>query len=98
MAHIHAEGETILGFGPCTVDVYGEKTVERVECDMRGMVKLIRSDISSGAGHMANGYHPEPGSMLQAYATLLQLFMDYRGITVEGDIGEIPMDDPDAIY
>lgn len=96
MARIIAEGQTI--YGKIRVSIEGNQMVKKITCDDDDLIeKEIRDGIANADGWIANAYHPEPDTMLQAYAFLLGLF-DEKDITITGDIGEIPNDEEGVIY
>ena len=87
MAKITANGDTV-GFGRIKVEIIGEEKVEQIICDDDGMKAFFADHIHDADGEIANGFHPESDTMLQAYAFCLMVF-DYDDIAVEGDIGEL---------
>lgn len=93
MTKITAKGKT--EFGNISIVVIGEKTVKEIECSelIKGKIK---NAIHNADGTMANGYNPEPDTMLQAYAYLTNLFGDDH-VHVDGDLDEIPWE-PGVIY
>lgn len=95
MATITAKGPTRTG--EQEVRITGGKRVGTVECKDGAFRQFVETSINQGVGQMANGYMPPAGTMLQALAVLQSLYLDYRDITVNGDIGTIP-GDPDVIY
>lgn len=94
MTIISAKGET--EFGVLNVRISGEKMVAEIECDP-GMESYIRTAIDRADGWIANGYHPEGGTMLQAYAYLTMLF-GYDSVTVDGKLEEIPGGEDGVLY
>lgn len=93
MAEIKAKGP-VMGCD-FEVTVKGDGTVDKIECS--GLIRAIVTDgIESGAGSMANGYHPDGGTMLQAYAFLVDMFGEEH-VMVDGDIGTMPYE-KGAIY
>ena len=71
------------------VTIKGDKYVDSIECDDLYIQNSIADMIKKGEGYMANGYHPEPNTMLQAFATTIQIF-EYDKVKVEGELDEIP--------
>lgn len=86
MAVITAKGKTKLG--DLSVRISGEKKVEKIDCDPSASWYFEQA-INRADGWLANGYHPEAGTMLQAYALLVCMF-GYNAVTVDGDLDEIP--------
>lgn len=95
MAKIIANGQTIIG--KLEVVIEGDATVEKIECADDLIEEEIKDGIANADGWIANAYHPEANTMLQAYAYLLGLF-DEKDIKVEGFIGEIPHDEEGVVY
>ena len=95
MAVITAKGNT--EFGKMTVKIHGEARAEKIDCDPPGMTWYIERAIDRAEGWIANGYHPDGGTMLQAYAYLRGLFGS-DAVTVDGELEEIPCGDEGAIY
>lgn len=94
MAVISAKGKT--EFGELNVRISGEKMVREIECDP-GMAWYIRRAIDRADGWIANGYHPEGGTMLQAYAYLTGLF-GRDAVAVDGELEEIPGGEEGVLY
>ena len=94
MTVISANGKT--KFGDLHVRISGGKTVQKIECDP-GMEPYIRSAVDRAEGWIANGYHPEGGTMLQAYAYLTGIF-GYDAVMVDGDLEEIPGGKDGVLY
>lgn len=94
MTVISARGKT--KFGDLNVRISGEKMVEKIECEP-DMAWYIRTAIDRADGWMANGYHPNGGTMLQAYAYLTGLF-GYDAVKVDGDLEEIPGGEEGVLY
>lgn len=94
MAVIRANGETELGRFDLTVS--GEEKVEKIESGNRWFEGFARKQIANGEGSLANGYYPEPDTMLQAYAFCRGLFKE-EDISATGDIGEMECE-PGVIY
>ena len=93
MARIEASGE--LSYGKFEVVVSGNGQVENIECSEL-IKKYVTDSINNAIGTIANNYAPEGGTMLQAYAFLVDLF-GADNVTVDGDIGEMPYE-PGVIY
>lgn len=93
MATIHASGSTV--FGRIEVRITGDETVTSIEAD-DDIKAYFAEHIHSGDGWLANGYQPEPDTMLQAFAFCSTVF-NHEDITVSGDIGTIPFE-PGVIY
>lgn len=94
MTVISAKGKT--KFGNLIVKISGERLVQEIECDP-GAAWNIRTAIDKAEGWIANGYHPEGGTMLQAYAYLTGLF-GYDAVKVDGDLEEIPSGEEGVLY
>ena len=94
MAEITAKGKT--KFGDLSIRIIGEKMVEDIECDP-GVAWYIERAINNADGWIANDYHPEAGTMLQAYAYLTNIF-GYDAVTVEGELEEIPHGEEGVLY
>ena len=94
MAVIKANGETELGRFDLTIS--GEEKVESIESANKWFKGFALQQINKGEGSLANGYYPEPNTMLQAYAFCRGLFRA-EDITVSGDIGSIEYE-PGVIY
>ena len=94
MTVISARGKT--KFGDLNVRISGEKMVEKIECEP-DMAWYIRTAINRADGWIANGYYPEAGTMLQAYACLTGLF-GYDAVTVNGNLEEIPGGEAGVLY
>ena len=88
MSIIRAKGRCLYGYK--IIEIVGNKKVESITSSDTSLEAIVERSIKNGDGIMANGYSPPPMSMLQAYATLLGIFDDYRDVTVDGDIGTIP--------
>lgn len=89
MAVISAKGKT--KYGEIEIRVTGEHKIEKIECDSP-MAVLIEDAIRNAEGEMANGYYPEGGTMLQAYAYLTGL-LGYDAVKVDGELEEIPYEE-----
>ena len=87
MAMIIACGKTKYGKGIVTIK--GNTSVKRVSCRNKKLKAKLEEMIANGEGYIANGYNPDPGTMLQAFACMTRLF-DYQSVVVFGDIGTIP--------
>lgn len=87
MAKITAKG-TADFFGKIEVVIEGDRTVEKITCDDDDVREFFEKSIKNGDGEMANAYHPEPNTMLQALAFCISMLPQGK-VTVEGDIGEI---------
>ena len=87
MAKITAKGKTEY-FGKLEIVIEGEKNVEKITCDDEEARDFFAEHIKAGDGEMANAYHPEPNSMLQAFAFCCMMFSE-SNVQIEGDIGEI---------
>ena len=83
MTTIKADGET--PFGRIKVEIAGGKYVKGVRCDPEVFETMIRKAIRNEEGSIANDYHPESNSMLQAFAYLTNLF-DYDSVKVIGEL------------
>ena len=94
IAKIIADGNT--DFGRIKVVVEGQEKVESIEANDEYMKDILKKGIKDAKGKMANGYHPEADTMLQAYALCLMFFIE-DDISIEGDIGEIPYE-PGVVY
>lgn len=94
MTIVSAKGKT--GFGDLKIRISGEKTVEKIECDP-DIAWYIKMAIDRADGWIANGYHPEGGTMLQAYAYLTGLF-GYDAVKVDGSLEEIPGGEEGVLY
>jgi len=90
MATIKAHGDTDIG--EISVVITGDDKVESIESSDSDVVQFLKDRIANADGYMANAYHPEAGTMLQAYASCLLLFRD-REIEIDGDIGEIEFEE-----
>ena len=90
MARIIAKGET--EFGEIGVIITGEQYVSSIESDDDSVVMFFADHIEAADGEMANAYHPESNTMLQAFA-FCQMIFDKDDIAVEGDIGEMEYED-----
>lgn len=87
MAKITAKG-TADFFGDIEVIIEGDENVEKITCGDDSVKRFFEYHIKEGHGMMANAYHPEPKTMLQALAFCIMIMPQCK-ITVEGDIGEI---------
>ena len=94
MTVIRAKGKTM--YGEYEIRVTGGKMVESIEGDP-AMVDIVRLAVQNSEGKIANGYHPESGTMLQAYAYLTGLF-GYNAVEVEGKLDEIPGGEEGVLY
>lgn len=94
MATIKAKGKT--KYGKMDIVISGEHMVEKIYSPDVGSVGFVHKLIHGSYGWMANGYHPEPDTMLQAYATCSLLF-NPDDIEVDGEIEEME-NDPGVIY
>lgn len=94
MATITAKGITNHGYQE--IQITGEKRVESIVCSDGAFMMFVETSINKARGQMANGYVPPARTMLQALAVLTMLY-DYRNVTVDGDIGEMPHQ-PGVIY
>ena len=94
MAVITAKGETELG--AFDLNVFGEKRVLEIKSSNPWFESFAKKQISNGEGSLANGYYPEPNTMLQAYAFCRGLFKE-ENISVSGDIGTVEYE-PGVIY
>lgn len=98
MAKIVADGETWF-FGKQHIEVIGDGKAEKIRCKDEAFKEFAQHWISEGLGNIANGYYPESGTMLQAFAALTNLFVNYDDVKVEGDIGTIEQSGgTDVIY
>ena len=98
MAKIVVDGETWY-FGKQHIEAIGNGKVEEIRCEDEGFKEYAWRAITEGHGSIANGYHPEPGTMLQAFAALTNMFVKYDDVKVEGDIGTIEQSGgKDVIY
>lgn len=98
MAKIIADGDTF--YGRMHIEISGAEAVEDIACDDDAFKVYTQKSIDDADGWMANAYHPPAGTMLQAFAFLTNIF-GYDNVTVDGNIGEIPIDSdapPDAIF
>jgi len=84
--------ETLTGTRKITITGDKNLMVRDIRCEDRAFVTLVRACIDSASGYIANCYHPDPGTMLQAYATLVCIFRNYGDVEAKGDIGSIPYD------
>ena len=87
MAKITAKG-TMEYFGDIEIVIEGEKYVEKITCEDDDVRAFFEDRINAGAGELANSYHPEPKTMLQALACLIGSLWK-ADIETEGDIGEL---------
>ena len=94
MTVISANGKT--KYGDLEIRVTGSKRIDEIECDP-AVSAIIENAIRNADGEIANGYHPEGWTMLQAYAYLTGLF-GYDAVTVDGDLEEIPGGEEGVIY
>lgn len=94
MTVIRAKGKT--KYGELEIRVTGDAAIEKIECDPSVSV-IIQDAIRNADGWMANGYHPNGGTMLQAYAYLTGLF-GYDAVKVDGDLEEIPGGEEGVLY
>ena len=78
------------------VEIIGDENVESIESNEPYFKDRISEMIKKGEGRIANSYHPEPNTMLQAYAALCTVFGE-KDVKVEGEIGQIPYE-PGVIY
>ena len=88
MTRIRGSGDTELGHLGGLV-FSGEKTVERITCTEEWLEDLIRERFKTYDGTIANGYHPDDGSMLLAYVFMMDLFGE-ENVTVGGELETIP--------
>ena len=86
MAVITAKGKT--EFGEISVRITGETKVSEIVCEPERYRTIFESDIDSGRCWMANGYYPDPGTMLQAYACCCTWF-GYGNVAVNGKLPEM---------
>ena len=86
MATIKAKGMTDYGY--IEVSITGDSKVESVESGDPFLDSYFWELIKGGKGRIANNYHPENGSMMQAYASCLLLFKQ-DDISIYGDIEEM---------
>ena len=86
MATIRAKGKT--EFGEKDIAIEGRRKVEKLSSSDRSFAIFFKDCIRRSEGHMANAYHPEADTMLQAYAFCTNLF-ELKDIHVDGDIGEM---------
>lgn len=94
MAKITAKGKTEIG--RYEVEIEGEGMVDSIKSPDAWFARFIKGQIRKAEGHLANGFYPEPNTMLQAYATCRLIFKE-DDISVDGDIGRMEVD-PDNIY
>ena len=94
MTVISAMGKT--KYGKLNIRISGEKMVQKIEC-YPDVEPIIRSAVDRAEGWMANGYHPEGGTMLQAYAYLTGM-VGYDAVKVDGYLEEIPGGEEDVLY
>lgn len=86
MSTIKAKGTT--KYGDIVVTITGDESVKAISTGDKYLDSVFWKSIKEGEGSLANNYHPEKGSMLQAYAFCRTLFRE-KDISVNGDIGEI---------
>lgn len=86
MAKITANGETELG--NIEVIIEGDELVNEISCNDSTVKNYFVKSISQADGVIANDYHPEPNTMLQAYAFCCNVF-NREDVKVDGNIGEI---------
>jgi len=91
MAKIIAKGNT-EEFGKIKIEIIGSEKVDKIICDDEDVKAFFAGHIKDADGEIANGFHPESDTMLQAYAFCLMVF-DYKDIHIEGDIGEIEFEE-----
>lgn len=96
MVTITANGETEM-FGNISVTISGEKFVKKIICNSEFVRKIMKSAIKNSEGWIANGYHPESNTMLQAFAYCQNVF-GYKNVTVNGELETIEQYDDDVIY
>lgn len=94
MTIITVKGQTEYGYAE--VKIAGDKYVKSIECPDDYIKKIIKNGIEHGDGYMANRYHPEENTMLQAFAYLTILFPS-SNVIVEGTLETIPYE-PGVIY
>ena len=98
MAKIVADGETRY-FGKQHIEIIGTDNVEEIRCKDEAFKEYAGYIIEQGHGKMANGFFPERNTMLQAFAAMTTLFLDYDDVKASGDIGTIEQSGgPDVIY
>ena len=88
MTKIRGSGDTELGYMGGLI-FSGEKTVERITCSEEWMEDLIREQFENYDGTIANGYHPENGTMLLGYVFMVDLFGE-ENVTIDGELETIP--------
>lgn len=89
MAVIRAKGRTELGI--MDIEIVGEGTVKTITSGNLWFEQFARKAIKKGDGSLANGYFPDPDTMLQAYAFCHGFFRE-EDISVDGDIGQMEHD------
>ena len=87
MAKITAKGKTEY-FGKLEIVIEGGKYVNKITSDDEEAREFFAQHIKAGDGELANAYHPEPNTMLQAFAFCCEMFSE-SDIHIEGNIGEI---------
>jgi len=90
MNQITAKGQT--DFGYLEITITGDQNVQQINCEDPVIVSFVADGIRNAGGWLANNYHPPENTMLQAYAYLVNLFVQ-GAVTVHGDIGEIPFEE-----
>ena len=86
MAVITAKGKT--RYGQMDVKITGEHAIESIESSEDYVADFFRERIAAADGYMANGYHPEQNTMLQAYAYCTTIF-NWQDIHVDGELEQM---------
>lgn len=94
MTTITVKGQTEYGYAE--VKITGDKYVKNIDCPDDFIKEIISESIKEGEGYMANAFHPEPNTMLQAFAFLV-MFFPSSNVIVEGELETIPYE-PGVIY
>lgn len=94
MTTIKVKGQTKYGYAE--VSVIGDKYVDSIDCKDLFIADYIKKGIENADGHMANGYHPEKNTMIQAFAFLTMIF-PYSNVIVDGHLETIPYE-PGVIF
>lgn len=84
------KGHITSDFFDCDIEISGDTVVQDIKCADRVAKHIVTEQIRQGEGYLANDYHPEPDTMLQAYALLTQYS---NNITVDGELEVIPYEE-----
>lgn len=90
MAIIYAKGKTI--FGNLNIRIIGEKKIEKIETKDNVLDWMLDKEIRRFKGVIANNYHAEHDSMLNAYLWACNMFKE-ENVTVDGEIEPLPFEE-----